>query len=567
MNFKPESGNVYAIVFLFVAVFIAHYLSVSGYGLYEDDYMSARYVNADLNLWDAARNLYTDTARPVGRFLRYGLTAIGAQMGGLVSIYLIGYLILCLNTVLVYLILRNITNDHLVPVVGALVYCLYPADTTKILLTHSLQLQLGMLLSLFGIHLYQKGRRVIPYVLAILSLLTYESSLLPLLAAPFLKQKIEKGVFREELRHGAIIVALVLIALVARYLIGEARVSGLSVGDPVKLVTRIWSAMALGPLASSSMFFYRPFTALREGGAGAWFVMAAFFTMTFLFLRTFAGKDAVDMDEKRLSTQARHLPFQVDLVVAKSVAGASKLLLTGLVFWAVSYMFAFSDDHYPPLAIEGRMTSVHLASTFAASLTLAGLVWFGLIYLKIRNWSRAVFVGVISVYFSLLAGFSYVVQKDYVRSWNYQKEFWKPVIALVPDITKDSAVFYSVRNADFKQTKYVLSHSWGDWVTLESLYDFGGHRATRFNYLRPEMAKSFRMKNGKLHFQQPLIGGGFEEAVIDPRDMILLFVNDKGELERARRININGIDLDIGQKSKPTSLAGTRIQKLILQDD
>jgi hypothetical protein len=75
------------------------------------------------------------------------------------------------------------------------------------------------------------------------------------------------------------------------------------------------------------------------------------------------------------------------------------------------------------------------------------------------------------------------------------------------------------------------------------------------------------MKNGKLHFTQPRIGGGVEEAEIDPKNMIVLFVNDKGVLERARKINIGGVELDIGARSSPTSLATTRMYDLVMQGD
>ena len=94
--------------FLFLAVFISQFLRMSGFGLYEDDYVAARYINADANLSSAIISGIHDHARPVGRFVRYALTFLGAELGGLLGMYILAYLIICLNVFLTYVILKPI---------------------------------------------------------------------------------------------------------------------------------------------------------------------------------------------------------------------------------------------------------------------------------------------------------------------------------------------------------------------------------------------------------------------------------------------------------------------------
>lgn len=558
MNYhQSRFGKIIVAVFLFAAVFISHFLLLNGFGLYEDDYSFARFINADQNLIDALKNIYLDTARPVGRVIRYSLAYLGAEMGGggLVSIYLIGCLILTLNTILTYFIIWNVSSSSTIAIVGALFFCLYPADTSRILLTHSLQNQPGMLFSLFGVFLYQKGRRVSPYILGFLSLLTYETTVLPLLSAPFLKQKIEKGIIKEALKHVAIIIGLILIVLAVRSYVGETRVSGLGTSDPMRLIGRILSAMAMGPGVSAAMFLYRPITGLQEGSTDAYLVMSLFFIVTFLFLGKHFHDKTEDMGKQKLLS-------------AESSCKARQLFMSGLILWAISYMFAFSDDHYPPTDIQGRMTSVHTAATFAASLTLAGIVWFVFITLQFYDKSRTVFIALITLYFSLLAEFSYVVQKDFVRSWNYQKDFWRPIIALAPDMDKNSTIFYKSPPGYMKNTKYIQSHSWADVVVPDGFYNFGGTYKPRFYYFSNELIDSFRVKHDKIYYNQPQIGGGTIETEFNPENIIFLYVDAGGELKRFEgAAYANNVIFDIPTYSRPTPLAKTGLYKLIMQND
>lgn len=569
---SPPTG-IHAIIFLLAAVFFTHFLLINDFGLYEDDYAQAYFVNADKDLSDAIEFASVDIARPVGRFLRASLSYIGSALGGIVAIYFIAYLIVSLNAVLVYLIIRHLAPGF-VALAGAMVFCLYPADTTKTLLTHAFHLQTGLSFILLGIFLYQKGRRVSPYILGFLSLLTYEPTILPLLAAPFLKQKKEQKIGKEILINIAAIFALIVLVLAYRNFAGEVRVTGLESFYPLDLITRILVAMGVGPLTSSAMFLYRPYTVFLEGNIYTGVFIAIFFIITFLFLKRYVP-EAVEADKLNISVQTKRLPFQINIRYLKAYEPAFRLFITGIVLWSLSYLFAFSNEHWPPVEINNRTTSVHFAATVAASLAMAGIIWIAYIFFWVTKKKPMLFVALISAYFSVLAGFSFIVQQDYALSWTNQKNFWGQVIKLTPDIDADKVVFFVANRKYYsRQTKYIFNYSWGDVIVLSTLYKYTRDnkpvyewRTPRFDNLGPSTRNSFRFVDGVLTYDSfSVVQKGKEKIEIkDTNNIIILYIAEDGSVKRYRGIvRFNGIRIRITGPSQATSLPGTKIHDLIM---
>lgn len=168
-------------------VWLAQFHHFRDFGLYEDDYwfiseamgkgpdyLASRFVTAFTTL---------PQGRPFGFFLPDLLSFVGDKLGGLAGIYLVGFAVVSLNTCLCYTLLR--TRVPLAPAaVGAAVFCLFPADTTRILLTHDFQLQPSLTFALLSALAYTAGKRPLAYVVGAGSLLAYESGFLALLALP-----------------------------------------------------------------------------------------------------------------------------------------------------------------------------------------------------------------------------------------------------------------------------------------------------------------------------------------------------------------------------------------------
>ncbi|MFQ5471244.1 MAG: hypothetical protein ACE5EH_13265, partial [Gammaproteobacteria bacterium] len=516
-------------------------------------------------------NIPLDIARPLGRFIRYGLTYLGAEIGGLIGVYLIGYLIVSLNTILTYSIIRHIAPFP-VAVIGALAFCLFPADTTKILITHSLQLQVGLTFSLIAIILYQHGRYILPYILAMCCLLTYESTVLPLLAAPFLGKQLSNRIGREITGHVAIIIALLAIVLLSRHFLGETRVAGLGNANPVIPLGRAWMAMAIGPMASFAMYLYRPVTVLLEGGISTYLVMAVYSCMTFVFVKKIWGDANINTGKHESTYSTKLIPFQIRINYSPDTGRALILLITGIVLWFISYAFAFSKDHWPPVTVEGRMTSVHLAATFASALTVAAMIWFVYIALAVRRKKTTVVIALASVYFSFLAGFAYIVQEDLARSWKYQKEFWHQVISLVPDIDEKTTIFFFNKYDNLKKTKYIYTHSWANTIVLDRVYRFKYNAYYKidqpvYRFQRPgdSIISHMKLVGDKIRYKAGKIGGGTVETEIKQRDLVVLYMDKDGKLHRHKGyFASNNFKFMLKNPSAPTHLPRTGLYDLIM---
>src|SRR5262249_51996995 len=198
--------------------------------------------------------------RPFGFFLPDLLSFIGDKIAGLAAIYVLGLCVVTLNTFLCYRLLR--TRVPLAPAaVGAAVFCLFPADTTKILLTHDFQLQPSLTFALLAGLAYAAGRAWLAYVVAAGALLSYENGFLALFALPLLVRPWGPTMRRELIRHVLILVGIVALVVVLRLVVGETRATA-SAGSAADLVPRMVGSLVVGPLRSLAATVYQPLRAL-----------------------------------------------------------------------------------------------------------------------------------------------------------------------------------------------------------------------------------------------------------------------------------------------------------------
>jgi hypothetical protein len=142
--------------------------------------------------------------------------------------------------------------------------------------------------------------------------------------------------------------------------------------------------------------------------------------------------------------------------------------VAGLACLVLSYGLAFT--HYPPNAVYGRGTSVHLAATFGMALVFAAVAaMLSGVAARLRA-PRFVPVALLSGYLGLLVGYHGVVQRDFVRSWASQRAFWQDVARLAPDMGENTVLVYEY-DPRFEPT-FIASNSWADAITLPMLYRF-----------------------------------------------------------------------------------------------
>lgn len=436
-----------------VMCWVTHFALFRSFGLYEDDYFfispamqgGLSYVVDRLQVF---RTL--PQGRPIGFFLPPLFAYLGNAMGGLSAIYVLGFLVVALNCCLAYLLLRRVTPLP-VAVAGALGFCLFPADTTRSFLTHDFQLQPSLTFLLLASILYLRGARWRAYVVALGSVFSYESPYLVFAAVPLLCPVWNRRLSRELARHAAIVLALLVLAVVLRGLVGESRVIATE-SDVRDVLPKVVGSVVLGTERCILLFFYGPFTTVRQWNAIGWAAAVAMGLLAFglLFL-------ALRVDPSWRVRRPVH-------VVSHP---ATRLFLTGLLMIGIGYLLAFT--HYPPVAAVGRGTSVHLGATLGASVLVAAAAWWAL---ELAAAFRGAWLGaaVIAAYLGLASGYEMVIQQDFTHAWSLERAFWTQVVSLAPDMGENTLLFYEPDNPN--PTRYIDASSWADPLMLAQIFQF-----------------------------------------------------------------------------------------------
>ena len=221
-------------------MWIAQFHHFRDFGLYEDDYWFISEAMGKDPGYLVARfeKVFTTLpqGRPFGFFLPDLLSWIGDRLGGLPAIYLVGFLVVVLNSFLCYRLLR-LRTPALVAGAGSLAFLLFPADTTKFLLIHDFQLQPSLTFILLASLAYASGRRPLAYLLCIGSLMAYENGFLAFFALPLFLRRWNRATLRELARHILILLGLLLVVVALRFAVGEGRATS-SVGSVAEIVPR-----------------------------------------------------------------------------------------------------------------------------------------------------------------------------------------------------------------------------------------------------------------------------------------------------------------------------------------
>jgi hypothetical protein len=196
--------------------------------------------------------------------------------------------------------------------------------------------------------------RVLAYLLATGALLSYENGFLALFALPlFTACRWDPGLLRNLLKHAAILAGIVLGVVILRYLVGESRATS-SVGGVGAILPPLLGSLVLGPARSIEGMFYGPLKAIPgwnlENVLIAAVILVAFSVILW---------------------RAQRPPTRVRQALQTTGAGAAMLV--------IAYALAFT--HFPPNALVGRGTSVHLGATLGMSVLAAGVAW-----LLLRCW-------------------------------------------------------------------------------------------------------------------------------------------------------------------------------------
>jgi hypothetical protein len=545
------------IVYLFLAltVWAARFWHCARFGLYEDDYThipgALGWTGAEV--WNQivhAFRMFAEHGKLLHPTFIYTFTFAGRHLGGLLGVYLIGYLFVTLNAILLYVLLNRLFGRSLA-LVGAIAFCLYSADTTQAFLTHALVLQPAMMFFLLSAHSYRAGKRALVYPLAFVVLFTYETPFTLFFALPFLDEKWDRKFLKRLLINALLLSIVLLINVAIRKLMGESRIMELSLSDAFKTAL---NHMAIGPVVSLGTYLYRPIQTIQSLSAGIVLVIIISFV---IFFGVFNALPLDGLDETRsffsgvkrqgLRSLVAIFNKNVDSIsIPNSVVSVVKALTTGLVLLFLAYPLTFTVRAH---AISGRDSRVHFAAVVGAAIVIGCVC---LLFLQISTAYRRRTIGsiVLALSFALLMGYGFVVQKDYSDAWQYQKAFWTESVQLIPDV--DAGTVIMVEPQAFDDTLQIGANIWNTPRVLEFLYNFPAEWE--------EPPRLYRLNPG---WQNNLIQDGFtlkldENTTLAPptlfktvesTDVIFLQVRSDRLSRRLEPLDIDDLEYPVKQSS------------------
>ncbi len=418
-------GTLGIILILLVANLVGNYMYADEFGIYEDDYFfTVQAYGWELrDCWNEVSRalLHWPQGRPVGFALTAALSWVSAQADSLLAAYFLGFVLLSINGLLVFVLVR-----HYLPttsaVLAAAFYMLYPCDTSKVILMHRVFQLFNFSLLVIAVLSYIRGKYWVSYAAAGTCLLIYESFFFPFLLAAALPMSGDKWTWRSLFSHLGICVALLVLVAGVRLLIGDDRVSE-TMSSPAAIFAKSATASLIGPLTCASESLRRLFEVIVYASPMEWIVIA-----------TFAG---LVVGLVRPDTRALRDAFPANVIEVKKILW---LTVAGLAMMSAGYLLAFRPDNYPPVVTIGRLSGFNAPGSLGAVLAFAAIS--STLLTVIGSLARRVVLG---TFVGVLVVFGLQVQKvEYVENWRQQKAFWLPILETSGEWRRDTAVVVDI---------------------------------------------------------------------------------------------------------------------------
>jgi hypothetical protein len=397
-----------------VILFLSHFLLVTEFGLYEDDYfyILPRLTEnfRDFSTFFFYTLMHPGQGRPLFGPFQGALAYFGYHAGGLPFCHLISFGFLWVAAGLLYqLLVRKLSQQA--AFLGALLLVLFPLDTSRQILMHQMATVIPLAILLCAFHLYVSRRFLLSYLVAAIPLLAYESIFLPFIIAPFFLEDQPKRLIKRFVIHAVIFVAIIGIVFGSRALMGEPRALETSSHLSEETPKIIWSCVA-NPAIGVWAIVARPIDALMHSRAEGCIVAVLAGLTAFVILSGLREEGTTDLPARR----------RTGLLI----------LCAGVIAWVIAYVLDFRPDYYPPGITIGRLSAMHGVAGFGAALVLAALVSLFVDPLSQRLRTGLDVCG--ALFIAGLAAFGFHIQEaEYVTSWQQQRDFWLALAPLIQD--------------------------------------------------------------------------------------------------------------------------------------
>lgn len=556
-NLKRRIVAAWPLLFFLLLYWVVRFWSYTEFGFYEDDH---HYVLRAINMPYREFVKYTFDVNHFLRFFGAGHplhprlitagTKLGWWVGELRGLYWIAFFIGAVNISLFYKLMKRVHSASL-GFSATLMYVLYSADTTQAYLTFALGLQPSITFFLIAAHLYISGNRWIPYGLSVLSLLTYETVFPIYFALPLLRDFHSKDRFKELWRHALATASIFAAIVIWRALVGENRLAQLTLAEAI--TTPIFHSIQ-GPIVSLGTYLYRPIQVLLSMTPGiliACGILAV--SITILLLKAYPEviqeeRPGVEPLQRTRGLKAIGGLFRRDRWEQLDQRVKSLLWLagTGVLMLILAYPLTFTVRAY---AISGRDTRVHAAGVLGAAILLGSLSMLILSRIRNRPLRRGVVLG-IGIWLSLLGGFGFIVQRDYVQAWKYQQEFWSSLVPFAPDLEDGTTILVDPQG--LIEPRFIAANTWSLPNVLKHLYVFPDEwdSPPRVHRLLPDW-RSRTLENST---EIKALDYMWEYVVVPWDDLIVLETEDGEIVNRFETIQLDGVKYSLKPYESDQSL-------------
>lgn len=547
-----------AVFIFFLALnFVAHFLYFRNFGFYGKDdyslvtpYLEMNFPETASFVWGRLLSILNGSLGHEGRPIAFTfmplVSNIGMRVGGLAGLYLIALLMAVLSSFFMYRVFA-VRGAYTQGFAAGLFITLHPALTLRPFLTVEFGMVLSLIFILIAIACYMKGRRITPYLLVAVALLTYESTVLPFFAAPLLLDERWDGkMIRRLVVNAAVVLILIVIALALRSAGGEGRVGEVS-SYLHEAPMRIIKIVAYGSFLS---FFYAFYNA---------------------FAQTISNLDiAVLATIVSVSGILAYLLYRLSKYNGVSFKGGSyhlKLMTAGVVMVMFSYATGFYSGIYKWFLQENMLNGIF--SRINMSALPGAAVFFSALYMlavsRTRGYAgKLVAAFVFALPLGVFAGFGQIVQYDYKKAWEIQQCVWNEIISQTPDVDENTVILMKFENLpSLTYTPYPLFSTIGMPMTLARLFGLprGWKSPRQLNFKKVDWMKnelSFD-DNGMKIYLRDIAGFTHRQSLWVPllQEKLIFFKIVKNNISRLDgTLQLNGHEIRLKPKPVISSPAG-----------
>jgi hypothetical protein len=434
-------------------VWLCFYRLSGGLGFYDDDLhffgLVTNYESSG-ELWNWIKYCWTKwpQGRPMGYTAMFSLAYLGDWIGGLAGYQLVSMTLAWVNSMLLYRVLtRHIDVRAALPAV--LFFSLAAISTVQLAFTFAFYYSVSVFFFLIAANLYPTRWRALSYLFLALAMLTQEPVTLAFLFFPLLILPLNKqGVFTW-LKHAACWLLVIGTILVIRW----------KIGDP-------WGSERVAEIASSpGAILARSLESAIKGFGTHWKLIALRPIQAFDGL-ALPGIIVFSVAAVAVFVLLRRQPTTPDGPSGRVEYSLARMAGVGILCMSAPYAAYFREYWHPCTAETGFFSAVHIVTMFGSALVV-GAAWTALFNLPRLRWLAP---AAASVYFASLVLFGQILQKDLAMNWSGQKEFWRELYRLCPDLTDGTDVL--VLNRNLPTRRFASQFSWPDEVTLSKQYRF-----------------------------------------------------------------------------------------------